>query len=588
MSSWRNIATKTMESLRWFARLAAHAEAGVGLTLAALLGCAWASVIPVSLAAYWVHTVGLGAGAQSEHALVTLTLMGLAVLLLHPLAAFTEARVEATWLPKLRGALRRKLLHHIHHAPLLVVDQLPRNYWVEEVTADLKVAEKFVLGRLPGLVRRMGTTLICFSLMLVIGHEVAVVPLGIILVSTFFAVQATSRRRIVDESRQAVGSDGLDLLEESIQGWRTVRSHGVEAYVQRRFDGKERDILESELSLLQSIGRLDALGTLSQCTGWVLSLVSLAALVHAGFLSTDRAIVVGLFAMLAMTQIRSTMQRFPHLYAFVESSFRLISFFDDESDRLANGRPQLLAETPQMHSVNASQLIIDSEETRLGPLDFRLRRGELWAISGHAGAGKSLLLEVLAGLRPGVRGQLALHDKNARVLWSSGDVTPHLPSACFAYVEQSPYLITGTLRENLAFGNTQRLSDTILWDALERVNLYDFARTLGGLDAGLLDQGRHFRKGIRYRIALARAFLLNRPFLLLDEPFAPHDDATIAWIADTLRLERKRAGVLVVTRSLPKFFSVDGLIEMEANGMSPEGSHTISLRETAVQFGHPL
>jgi len=171
-----------------------------------------------------------------------------------------------------------------------------------------------------------------------------------------------------------------------------------------------------------------------------------------------------------------------------------------------------------------------------------------------------------------------------------------LPVGACAYVEPRPFLFDGTLRENLTFGNTERLSDAVLWDFLERTGLYEFTRERGGLDAPL-GEFKKFSESDRFRLSLCRALLTKRPFLLLDEPFRGLDDSTIGTIAATLEFQKKYSGVILITQSVPLALSVDGLFSFEkagdrwqgqADGPEPEPAEAIFPRlQASANSAHP-
>jgi ABC-type transport system involved in cytochrome bd biosynthesis fused ATPase/permease subunit len=169
-------------------------------------------------------------------------------------------------------------------------------------------------------------------------------------------------------------------------------------------------------------------------------------------------------------------------------------------------------------------------------------------------------LEALAGLRPAQAGSAVFRDSYSVPQWESVVANDglRLPIGPCAFVEQHPYIFEGTLRENLTFGNSTRPSDAILWEALEHAGLYRFATQYGGLDHFLHDRGRNLSEGERYRIAMCRALLLRRPFLLLDEPFAALDEVSISLIARTLNRHKIDAGIVMVTHYVPNGLELNG------------------------------
>ncbi|SDA30200.1 amino acid ABC transporter ATP-binding/permease protein [Sphingomonas sp. NFR15] len=177
------------------------------------------------------------------------------------------------------------------------------------------------------------------------------------------------------------------------------------------------------------------------------------------------------------------------------------------------------------------------------PAPCRIAPGERLALSGPSGAGKTMLVETLIGLRPAVSGTITL---------DGADVTAiPLPALrhCFAWLPQDAMLLSGTIRENLLLAGGEA-DDAALWDALHDAVLDDRVRALDrGLDSWIGENGARLSGGERRRLALARAYCAPAPWLLLDEPSEGLDTATEALLADRLnsRLDRSGQGLILVT-----------------------------------------
>jgi ABC-type multidrug transport system fused ATPase/permease subunit len=179
----------------------------------------------------------------------------------------------------------------------------------------------------------------------------------------------------------------------------------------------------------------------------------------------------------------------------------------------------------------------DSSDNRgvvLRGIDLSLKPGELAVLQGESGAGKSTILSLLVRLFDPTRGEILLdgvplHQIKLKSLRSQ-----------IAIMTQELHLFSGTLRSVLMPAGVE-LSEACLWDALSLVALDEFVRALPRkLDTPLGEDGLNLSGGQRQRLSLARAFLLARPILLLDEPLANVDAASAAVILKAL--DRLRCG----------------------------------------------
>jgi len=164
-------------------------------------------------------------------------------------------------------------------------------------------------------------------------------------------------------------------------------------------------------------------------------------------------------------------------------------------------------------------------EGRSGPVldgfSLRLPPGEVVGVTGPSGAGKSTLLDLLLGWRRPDRGRILVGDAD---LAGIGRATWHRH---LAWVPQQPHLVAGTVAENIRLGSPDAPDDEVLAAADTAALDVPLSTVVGELGAGL-------STGQRRRVALARAVLLDRPLILLDEPTEGVDAATEAAILERL------------------------------------------------------
>ncbi|WP_445082025.1 thiol reductant ABC exporter subunit CydD [Streptomyces chrestomyceticus] len=179
----------------------------------------------------------------------------------------------------------------------------------------------------------------------------------------------------------------------------------------------------------------------------------------------------------------------------------------------------------------------------LAETSFEVRPGETVALVGHSGAGKSTLLNVLLGFAAPAAGRVRAGGRDLAT------VDPEAWRRQIAWVAQHPYLFAGTIADNVRLARPDA-DDSALRAALRDAGALDFVSALpDGAETVLGEGGSGLSAGQRQRLALARAFLADRPVLLLDEPTANLDGETEAGIVDAVRrLAAGRTVLLVVHR----------------------------------------
>lgn len=190
----------------------------------------------------------------------------------------------------------------------------------------------------------------------------------------------------------------------------------------------------------------------------------------------------------------------------------------------------------------------------LGPLDLKVATGGCLALVGPSGAGKSTLLQLVAGF----------------VDIEAG--TCRVAAAEFAWMDQRPLLVQGTLADNLRFA-APAASDAQIERALAKAGLAELLAILPqGLETALGERGIGLSGGQAQRLALARVFLSPAPLVLLDEPTANLDEQTAAQVITSLRALVTEGRTLLIATHEPALMSLaDRVVRLEAGRVRREG-----------------
>ncbi len=172
---------------------------------------------------------------------------------------------------------------------------------------------------------------------------------------------------------------------------------------------------------------------------------------------------------------------------------------------------------------------------------FEIAPASQFAIVGPSGCGKSTLLALLLGLLAPASGEIEIDGRSPRAYFDD-------PSVRVGYVGAEPFLVAGTLRENLLYGAEDDTADDALWAALADARLEDIVRALPeGLAHFIGEDGSGLSAGQKQRLCLARALVRRPHVLVLDELTANLDVDTEAELAETLRDLRGTCTTIVVS-----------------------------------------
>lgn len=189
--------------------------------------------------------------------------------------------------------------------------------------------------------------------------------------------------------------------------------------------------------------------------------------------------------------------------------------------------------------------------------------GECVALTGPSGAGKSTLLQVLLGFMAPTAGRVRIAGVDLVELSPAG-WREHI-----AWVPQRPHLFAGTIAENVRLARPEA-SEAQVAAALRDAGAWEFVSALpGGAQTPLGEGGVGLSAGQRQRLALARAFLADRPVLLLDEPTAALDGETEAAVVEAVRRLAVGRTVLLVVHRPALLALADRVVEVRAAELSP-------------------
>jgi ATP-binding cassette subfamily B protein/ATP-binding cassette subfamily C protein/ATP-binding cassette subfamily B multidrug efflux pump len=202
----------------------------------------------------------------------------------------------------------------------------------------------------------------------------------------------------------------------------------------------------------------------------------------------------------------------------------------------------------------------------LRDLDLDIPAGSFVGIAGHTGSGKSTLLALLLRFYRPQQGRILI---DGQVLDQLPDETFH---AALGLVPQEPYLIAGSVRENIRMGRA--ISDEKIEAAARASRAHEFLSALPqGYDSRLGDGGLAVSTGQKQLIALARALAGDPRILLLDEATASIDSATEAQVGEALRALRGKVTVIAIAHRLSTIREADQIVVLNHGHLDERGTH---------------
>tara|TARA_B100000745_G_scaffold119371_5_gene77165 strand:- start:161 stop:1999 length:1839 start_codon:yes stop_codon:yes gene_type:complete len=209
-----------------------------------------------------------------------------------------------------------------------------------------------------------------------------------------------------------------------------------------------------------------------------------------------------------------------------------------------------------------------NDELAIDNLSLIIPKGKVTALVGPSGSGKSTLVKLIPRFYSPSYGDIQIDNISTRDI-ELGHLRSHI-----AFVSQHVMLFSGTIRDNIAYGqlNDQPLSAVI--EAAKAANIHDYITELpDGYDTIVTEQGQGFSGGQRQRIAIARALLKDAPILILDEATSALDNESERAVQSALKHIMQGRTTLVIAHRLSTIENADQIIVMDRGQIAEVGTH---------------
>jgi ATP-binding cassette subfamily B multidrug efflux pump len=348
------------------------------------------------------------------------------------------------------------------------------------------------------------------------------------------------------------------VLREQITGIRVVRAFVREPEERARFARANADLTETALRG----GRL--MSSMFPTVNLLINVSSVAVLwLGASRIQSGQMQVGSLVAYLSyLIQILMSVVMATFMISMIPrasvSAARIREVIDTESTvvspvhpvQVTSGRAEIEFRRVGFHYPGADHPVLNG-------ISFSTRAGQTTAIVGSTGAGKTTLLQLIPRLFDATEGSVRIGGEDIRALdtaylWSNIGLVP-----------QRPYLFSGTVATNLAYGRPDA-SEADMWEALEVAQAADFVRRMpGALEARIDQGGTNVSGGQRQRLAIARALVRKPSIYLFDDSFSALDLATDARLRAALKPYTADSAVLIVAQRVSTITGAEQILVLE-------------------------
>lgn len=496
---------------------------------------------------------------------VCLVLLG--AIVLKNLATLGSVALEVRIREGVGQNMRNQAYGRLQFYPLSFFARAQTGDLMARVLQDTRAARNAITTQLFDAIRRGLTTVVYLATLLFLSWRLSLITL--VVIPAIAGVLGPLIRRLRGGFRKAQDhqADILSLLQEAISGIRLVKASGAEAHERERFEDKSR----------LYTGRMVRSGWLSATAGPVSEILSSIAIVGLVILGATMVLEDGsmspavfiAFLTIAMRAM-SPLKALANLGAIVQESVAGADRFFEVLDHPVEADHGTLPITSLSESIRFEGVNFSYEPERpvLRDVDIDVRRGEMVALVGHSGGGKSTLVDLLPRFIDPQSGCVEIDGHDVRE-YRLADLR-----SLFGIVSQETVIFHDTVRANIAYGEPGRWTDDEIRAAAEAANALEFIEAMpDGFETPLGDRGVRLSGGQRQRIGIARAILRDPPILILDEATSSLDSQSEQMIQSAL--ERLFVGrtVFVIAHRLSTIYKANRILVVEEGRIVEQGTH---------------
>jgi ATP-binding cassette, subfamily B, bacterial len=465
-------------------------------------------------------------------------------------------------------SLRTDLFRHLQTLSLDFFERRRLGDVLARLTGDVASIENFVLSGVADAIAHSLRIMFFAGALFFLDWRLALVTLGVAPPFWFLATRfARLSKRASREKRRRSGSISA-VAEESLANLPLVQAYGREELEAERFHRENLGSFEAQMTATRVKAAFGPAADLVEVTGALVVIALGTYELSRGRLSLGALLVFLAYAAQLYSPIRSLGRLTNTVYAASAGAERIIELLDQRPSvaDLPDARPLRRAEGA-LELDDVTFRYPGTARDALSSVSLSVRPGEVVALVGESGAGKSTVAKLALRFYDPQRGSIRLDGHDLRGL-RLADVRANV-----ALVLQETLVFDGTIRENIAYGRPGASEDEIQ-AAAAAADAHGFVtRLVDGYDSVVGQRGRRLSGGQRQRIAIARALLRDAPILVLDEPTAALDAASSQRILEPLRRLMRGRATIVISHNLLVAAEADRIVVLEEGHVAEVGSH---------------
>ena len=476
---------------------------------------------------------------------------------------------------KMQAKMRSDMFAHLEKLPYSYYDEHETGKIMSRMTNDLQNVSELA---------HHGPENFFICGIMVIGSFIYLLTINWILSLVIFAcvpilvtISLIMRKKMRDafnENRKNVAQINASL-ESSISGIRVTKAFTNDQKEIEKFEVGNKEYVKSRSKAYK------AMGAFSSSTNFVMDLFNVACIVGGGIVaiktsafSTGDYLAFVVSVSLFISPL-TTLINFVEQYQDGTTGFRrFLEIMDQKVEEENQGaiKDISLQGNIKFDHVNFSY----ESEMILKDISFEIKKGEVIALVGESGGGKTTICHLIPNFYKVSEGKVLIDDIDIN------DISFTALRMSIGIVQQDVFLFNGTIKENILYGKLNATDEEVI-QASKRANIYDFILSLpNGFDTEIGERGVKLSGGQKQRLSIARVFLKNPSILILDEATSALDNTTEILIQKALDELAKGRTTIVVAHRLSTIKNANRILVVNSGQIVESGSHQELLNQNGI------
>lgn len=479
---------------------------------------------------------------------------------------------------KVANDMRKEVFAKLLKLPVSYFDNNQTGDIISRVSYDIDVINTSVSADVTQLITSIITIVGSFIMMFVISRKLIVVQLITLPASILYTRYMTKRTRPLFSARSKKYGQMNGFTEEMFTGQKTIAAYAKEDVMIKRFEKYNEAAADGYYNA-------DYYGTIiGPSIGFInnfsLALIGVfgSLLYIAGKGSLGQISSFILYSRKFSGPVNEVANMYNEILSALAAAERVFRLLDEEEETPDGREAKVLKEVKGEVLFENVTFGYEENETVINDFSLAVKPGKVVAIVGATGAGKTTLINLL----------MRFYDVDGGSIKKDGtDIREYTRDSlrnAFTMVLQDTWVFGGTIRENLVYGN-ENVTDDMLKEAVKACNLEYYINNMPeGYDTLIREGGNNISKGQKQLLTIARAMLINKHMLILDEATSNVDTRTEKEIENAMLKLMENKTCFVIAHRLSTIENADVILVLKDGVISEQGTHRELLEKGGMYY----